>query len=84
MAKQLDLYPELRNMIEDILYRGKRIPFSPEEKFINQRGERQLVEYLEYYRKDKGYMLSFKFNKKKEIGVKELSVGGKTIVEAVV
>ena len=76
MAKQLDLYPELRNMIEDILYRGKRIPFSPEEKFINQRGE--------YYRKDKGYMLSFKFNKKKEIGVKELSVGGKTIVEAVV
>ena len=35
MAKQLDLYPELRSMIEDILYRGKRIPFSPEEKSIN-------------------------------------------------
>ncbi len=224
MAKQLDLYPELRSMIEDILYRGKRIPFSPEEKSINlgvmfgflkeedghvavanrifemcllnlfmakeaitsdvfsqgetdrigfikngrldmdlvlrkfvdyfhdiygekdmkfveafgrkffllylkpiingtgnyyieaqtrdarrtdvivdyrgeqfivelklwrgneynERGERQLIDYLEFYHKDKGYMLSFNFNKKKEIGVKELSIGGKTIVEAVV
>lgn len=29
-------------------------------------------------------MLSFNFNKKKEIGVKELQVEGKTIIEAVV
>lgn len=50
----------------------------------NERGEQQLTDYLDYYRKDKGYMLSFNFNKKKEIGVKEMQVGGKTIVEAVV
>ncbi len=50
----------------------------------NERGEKQLIDYLEFYRKDKGYMLSFNFHKKKKIGVKEFSVGGKTIVEAVV
>lgn len=33
---------------------------------------------------NKGYMLSFNFNKKKKIGVKELLVEGKTIIEAVV
>jgi len=32
----------------------------------------------------KGYMLSFNFNKKKEIGVKEIVLGDKLIVEAVV
>jgi len=50
----------------------------------NERGEQQLTDYLEYYHKDKGYMLSFNFNKKKEIGIKEIQVGDKTIVEAVV
>ena len=50
----------------------------------NERGERQLADYLEYYRKDRGYLLSFNFNQKKEIGVKELQIGDKTIVEAVV
>lgn len=53
-------------------------------KEYNERGERQLTDYLEYYHKDKGYMLSFNFNKEKEIGVKEITVCGKTIVEAVV
>lgn len=50
----------------------------------NDRGEKQLISYLDYYHKDKGYMLSFNFNKKKEIGVKEIRVGDKMIVEAVV
>ena len=50
----------------------------------NERGEEQLSEYLDYYRKDKGDMLSFNFNKNKEIGVKEIKLGNKTIVEAVV
>lgn len=50
----------------------------------NERGERQLVDYLDYYHKDKGYLLSFNFNQKKEVGVKELKIGDKTIVEAVV
>lgn len=50
----------------------------------NERGERQLAEYLDYYHLDKGYMLSFNFNRKKETGVKVVQVNGKVIVEAVV
>lgn len=50
----------------------------------NERGERQLADYLDYYRKEKGYLLSFNFNQKKEVGVKEIQVGNKVIVEAVV
>ena len=183
LIKQLDFYKDLRNMIEDILFQGKQIPFSAAEKSINlgcmfgflqeengqvivanrifemyllnlfmaeealesdafekygrkffllylkpiingtgnyyleaqtrderrtdvivdylgeqfivelkiwrgneynERGEAQIMDYLEYYHKDKGYMLSFNFNKRKEVGVREIRIGSKTIVEAVV
>ena len=50
----------------------------------NERGERQLTEYLDYFHQKKGYMLSFNFNRKKETGIKTLVFGEKTIVEAVV
>ncbi|MCD8132477.1 MAG: ATP-binding protein [Clostridiales bacterium] len=50
----------------------------------NERGEQQLAEYLDYYHLKKGYMLSFNFNKKKEIGIKEVLVGDKILIEAVV
>lgn len=50
----------------------------------NARGEKQLIEYLEYFHLEKGYLLSFNFNKKKETGMKTLRIGNKTIVEAVV
>lgn len=50
----------------------------------NERGERQLSEYLDYYRQKKGFMLSFNFNRKKDIGMREIKLGDKTIVEAVV
>lgn len=50
----------------------------------NERGERQLAGYLDYFRQKKGYMLSFNFNKKKETGVKNITIGEKIIVEAVV
>ena len=49
----------------------------------NERGEKQLIDYLDYYRKDKGYMLSFNFNKNKKVGVNEIRIGDKTIIEAV-
>lgn len=162
LVKQLDIYKDLRDMIEDIIYRGRKITFSPEQKSINlglmfgylkeenghvtianrmfemcllnlfmaeesggdvyaQGGsdrigfirdgmldmelvlkkfveyfteicgdkderfiEKQLAEYLDYYHKDKGYMLSFNFNRNKEIGVKRIEAGDKTIVEGVV
>jgi hypothetical protein len=53
------------------------------EKY-NENGERQISEYLDYYHLDKGYMLTFNFNKEKQIGVNEVKYGNKVIVEAVV
>jgi len=50
----------------------------------NHRGEKQLVGYLEDYHVDKGYMVSFNFNKNKKIGVKELLIDDKVLIEAVV
>lgn len=50
----------------------------------NTRGEKQLIEYLEHYHVDKGYMLSFNFNKNKNIGVSEVQIENKVIIEAVV
>ncbi len=49
----------------------------------NERGEEQLADYLDYFHLKKGYMISFNFNKKKEIGVREVAVGDKRLVEAV-
>ncbi|MCC8106175.1 MAG: ATP-binding protein [Clostridiales bacterium] len=50
----------------------------------NQRGEDQLADYLEYFHLKKGYMLSFCFNKNKKIGIREITLGDKTLIEAVV
>lgn len=50
----------------------------------NKRGEEQLAGYLDDYKLDKGYMLSFNFNKKKDVGIKEIRIGNKLIIEAVV
>lgn len=50
----------------------------------HERGERQLLDYLDYYHLKKGYMLSFNFNKHKKIGVKEFTIDGKILIEAVV
>lgn len=50
----------------------------------NKRGEKQLFEYLDFYKKDVGYMLSFNFNKMKKSGIQELLKDGKRILEVVV
>lgn len=50
----------------------------------NERGERQLAEYLDHFHQTKGYLISFNFNKKKKTGVRTITVGEKQIVEAVV
>lgn len=62
-------------MIEMKIWRGNA---------YNERGERQISEYLEYYHVEKGWMISFCFNQNKQIGVHEVKVGEKVIVEAVV
>ena len=50
----------------------------------NHRGERQLISYLDDYHQSKGYMVSFNFNKKKEIGVKKIIIDDKILIEATV
>ncbi len=50
----------------------------------NKRGEQQLFEYLEFYKKNEGYLLSFNFNEKKKKGVRHILFQGKEIIEAVV
>lgn len=50
----------------------------------NTQGEKQLSEYLDYYHIDKGYLLSFNFNKNKQSGMHTIELNGRTIVEAVV
>lgn len=50
----------------------------------HERGEGQLSDYLDHYHLKEGYMLSFCFNQKKEIGVKEIILGDKVLIEAVV
>ena len=50
----------------------------------NRRGEQQLLGYLDSYHVNRGYLLSFNFNQNKTVGVREIQIGDKTIVEAVV
>ncbi|MBP5502971.1 MAG: hypothetical protein J6Y24_09320, partial [Bacteroidales bacterium] len=50
----------------------------------NERGEKQLFEYLDFYHTNKGYLLSFCFNKKSKPKAKTISLGDKEIVEVVV
>lgn len=68
-------------------YRGKQYIiemkiFRGEE--YNSKGEKQLADYLEAYHLQKGYLLSFNFNKGKKSGRKEVPYGDKQIVEIVV
>lgn len=50
----------------------------------HKRGEKQLVEYLEHYHLKTGYMLSFNFNKNKEMGIRHIRLGDKLLIEATV
>ena len=62
-------------VIELKIWHGKR---------YNEEGEKQITDYLDYYRLDTGYMMSFNFNKKKTTGVQRIVIGDKTLFEAVV
>lgn len=59
-------------ILEMKVWRGKR---------YNADGEKQIMEYLEHWNLDTGYMLSFNFNKKKVPGVKRVQIGGKVLFE---
>lgn len=68
-------YRRKRFIIELKIWRGEE---------YNARGEKQLFDYLDYYREEKGYLLSFNFNKKKKTGIRELEFEGKRIFEVTV
>lgn len=78
---------ELRRTDVIVDYRGEQYVIEMKiwrgEEY-NRRGREQLIGYLNDYGKQKGYLISFNFNKKKQIGVYERFIGGKMIIEAVV
>ena len=61
--------------VELKVWRGKK---------YNEAGESQLIDYLNLYHLDEGYMLTFSFNKNKHVGTKEGVIQGKRILEAIV
>lgn len=64
-----------RYVVELKIWRGPR---------YNAAGEKQIMEYLDYFGLNTGYMVSFNFNKKKERGVKRVNIGDKVLFEATV
>lgn len=82
--------PETRNrerMDLVIYYRGEQHIIEMKVwrgNAYNERGEKQLADYLDYFHLKKGYMLSFNFNQKKNIGIKEIVIDDKLLIEAVV
>ncbi len=77
-SERMDLvifYRGEQNILELKIWRGNA---------YNQRGEQQLSGYLDYFHMKKGYMLSFNFNKNKTPGIREIVLGDKLLIEAVV
>lgn len=68
-------YKGEQHIVELKIWRGQE---------YNKRGEKQLFEYLDFYHKDRGYLLSFNFNQNKNPGISELKYNGKTIMEIIV
>ena len=62
-------------IIELKIWRGER---------YNEAGEKQISEYLDYWHLDTGYMLSFNFNKNKQVGVQAVHIGDKLLYEGTV
>ena len=68
-------YGEERFVVELKIWRGNA---------YNERGEKQLMAYLDHFHLKKGYMLSYDFNKGKTPGVRHIQLGDKELIEAVV
>ena len=50
----------------------------------HEKGEQQLANYLDYYHLDKGYMLTYSFNKSKNTNLTTKTIQDKTLIEAFV
>ncbi|MDE7313320.1 MAG: ATP-binding protein [Eubacterium sp.] len=68
-------YHGTRHIIELKIWHGNE---------YHKRGEQQLLEYLNYYHTDTGYLLSFNFNEHKKTGMQEIILDGKHIYEVTV
>lgn len=68
-------YHGRRYIIELKIWHGER---------YNEKGEKQIADYLEHFGLDTGYLLSFSFNKTKSPGVEMIHIGNKTIYEGIV
>lgn len=92
-------YPQLRTVLYELLFTGKTIPYNPLNQYIdtaemfgfvkNNNGNavvaNRIFESILYNLfLSQEYMLSFNFNKTKQIGLKEITVGNKLLIEAVV
>ena len=64
-----------RYIVELKIWHGKR---------YHEDGEKQIMEYLDRFGLNTGYMISFNFNQNKNPGVERLNIGGKVLFEAVV
>lgn len=64
-----------RYIIEMKIWRGER---------YNEKGEKQIIEYLDYWNLNTGYMLSFSFKKKKQPGINRVKIGDKVLFEGIV
>ena len=76
--KRMDLvihYHGRRYIIELKIWRGDR---------YNEKGEKQIMEYLDHFGLNTGYMLSFNFNRNKEPGVNQVRIGDKLLYEGTV
>ena len=62
-----------RYVIELKIWHGER---------YNQKGEEQIIDYLNYFQLSTGYLLSFNFNKKKKQGIDIVKIGDKVLYEA--
>lgn len=62
-------------IVELKIWRGRK---------YNEDGEKQLIDYMDLYGLDRGYLLTFNFNKNKKVGIKEVAIREKTILEIVV
>lgn len=76
--KRMDLvihYLGRRYIIEMKIWHGDR---------YNEKGEKQIVEYLDRWGLNTGFLLSFNFNRKKKPGVERIRIGTKTLFEGIV
>ena len=99
LVNKLTDYPQLRTVLYELLFTGKTIPYNPLNQYIdtaemfgfvkNNNGNvvvaNRIFESVLYNLfLSQEYMLSFNFNKTKQVGLKEITVGDKLLIEAVV